>query len=212
MWKTIVSTVLFFYYIHVGYLSQSILPYPKINESFSAEIHLIFQNFPGQYTTTGEGHVGRDYANLTNQVINLQILKFGEYQATYYQLKRFDLRQTFTIVEGFRHDKYCFKQFLFSFEKVWGWLKFAKYMGLVKINGNYFEEWNSTDNKLSILVNQTHRRIPVRYIALTDDNLTIVDFKLFRRRAPAPEEFDVPKLCLSTPLPSPDDEDEAKDY
>jgi hypothetical protein len=68
------------------------------------------------------------------------------------------------------------------------------------------------DNKLSILVNQTHRRIPVRYIALTDDNLTIVDFKLFRRRAPAPEEFDVPKLCLSTPLPSPDDEDEAKDY
>jgi hypothetical protein len=144
MWKTIVSTVLFFYYIHVGYLSQSILPYPKINESFSAEIHLIFQNFPGQYTTTGEGHVGRDYANLTNQVINLQILKFGEYQATYYQLKRFDLRQTFTIVEGFRHDKYCFKQFLFSFEKVWGWLKFAKYMGLVKINGNYFEEWNST--------------------------------------------------------------------
>ena len=67
----------------------------------------------GQYTTTGEGKtptsyysysksllgfIGRDYKKF-DQLVNLQILN-PEYLALYYELKRYDKQQIFTLKES----------------------------------------------------------------------------------------------------------------
>lgn len=56
----------------------------------------------------------------------------------------------------------------------------------------------------SLWVNKTHKNKPVRYILdKIGQHVTVIDFKIFKPTAPTnPNEYDVPKICQTTPLPT----------
>ena len=101
------------------------------------------------------GFIGRDYKKL-NQLVYYLYITNSEYPITYYELRRYDMQQIFIVKESVmefiiinffvkQRERSCVNQsFVGPFGEVWGWVRQAKHVETVTVDGNRFDVWNHT--------------------------------------------------------------------